>query len=90
MIRLDQSGVEASGEKGGISERYKNITEREKPFQKRKENCSEKIRAESKKISADQSGARSVVQNDAEQGEGPTREGIQTMAAKYTGQWKIM
>ena len=57
---------------------------------KEKKNRSEKIRAESKKISADQSGARSVVQNDAERGEDPIREGRQTAAAKYTGRWKIM
>ena len=30
MIRLDQSGVKASGEKSGIPEQSENITEREK------------------------------------------------------------
>ena len=32
---------------------------------KRKENCSEKIRVEGEKISVDQSGLSSVLQNDA-------------------------
>ena len=61
MIRLEQSGVKASGETRGRSERSKNITEREEPFQKRKENSCEKIRAESDKSSAEQSVEISVV-----------------------------
>ena len=64
--------------------------EREEPCQKIKEKRSDNIRAESEKISVDQSGESSVVQNDAEQGEYPTREGRQTMADKYTERWKIM
>ena len=32
MIRLEQSGVKASGEKRGRSERNENITERERIF----------------------------------------------------------
>ena len=58
--------------------------------QRRKEKRSEKIRVESDKISADQSGASYVVQNDVEKGEYPIQEGRQTTAAKYTGIWKIM
>ena len=38
----------------------------------------------------DKNRARSVLQNDAERGEYPIREGRQTTAAKYTGLWKIM
>ena len=64
--------------------------DREEPCQKRKENCSEKIRAESEKSSVEQSGASSVVQNNAEQGEYPIREGRQKTAEKYTGRWNIM
>ena len=45
---------------------------------------------ESEKISADQNRASSVVKNDAEQGEYPIQEGIQTSVDKYTGRWKIM
>ena len=40
--------------------------EREEPCQKGREKRSENIRAESEKSSAEQSGASSVVQNDAE------------------------
>ena len=40
--------------------------DREEPCQKRKEKCSKKIRAESDKSSVEQSGASSVVYNDAE------------------------
>ena len=43
--------------------------EREELCQNRKENCSEKIRAEIEKSSVEQSGSSSVVQNDTEQGE---------------------
>ena len=57
---------------------------------KEKKNYSEKIRAEIEKSSLELSRARSLVQNDADQGEDPTREGRQTTAAKYTEQWKIM
>ena len=64
--------------------------DREEPCQKIKEKRSEKIRAESEKSSADQRGARNVVQNDAYQGEYPIREGIQTTTAKYMRQWKII
>ena len=63
--------------------------EREEPCQKRKK-FSEKIRAESEKISVEQSGASSVVQKDAEQGEDPIGEGRQTTAEKYTERWNIM
>ena len=63
--------------------------EREEQFRKRKEKCSEKIRAESEKSSVDQSRSSSVVNNNAERGEYPTGEGRQTTAAKYTEQWKI-
>ena len=52
--------------------------------------CSEKIRAESEKISVDQSGSIIVVHNAAERGEDPTGEGRQTTLAKYMEQWKIM
>ena len=57
MIRLEHSVMKTSGERRGRSERSKNITEREReePCQKRRENRSEKIRAESEKSSADQS-----------------------------------
>ena len=41
----------------------------EEQFQNRKENFIDKIRAESEKSSVDQSGASSVVQNNAERGE---------------------
>ena len=69
IIRLEQSGVKASGEKmRRIKTEQEHHREREEPRQNRKENRSEKIRAESEKSSAEQSGARSVVHNDAEQG----------------------
>ena len=55
--------------KHGRSDHNENITEREELCQNRKENCSEKIRAEIGKSNVEQSGARSVVQNDTEQGE---------------------
>ena len=51
---------------------------------------SDKIRAESEKSSTEQSGASSVVHNDAERGEYPIGEGIQKTVANYTGRWKIM
>ena len=53
-------------------------------------NCSDKIRADIDKSSVEQSRASSVVQNNAEQGEDLTREGIQTTAANYTERWKII
>ena len=91
MIRLEQSGVNASGEKTWqIRAEQKHHGEREEPFQNRKEKRSKKIRVESEKSSVDQSGSSSVVQNDADQGEDPTREGRQRTVAKYTGRWKIM
>ena len=40
--------------------------EREEPCQKTKEKRSDKIRADSEKISSEQSGSSSVVQNNAE------------------------
>ena len=67
-----------------------NHEEREEPFQNRKEKGSEKIIAESEKISADPSGLSSVVQNNAEQGEYPIREGRQITAVKNTERWMIM
>ena len=57
---------------------------------KEKRNSCEKIRAESDKSSAEQSGEISVVQKNAEQREYPIREGRQTTAEKYTGRWNIM
>ena len=86
MIRLEQIGVKASGEKRGRSERSENITkrEREEMCQKRKEKCSEKIRSDSEKIIVEQSEASSVVQNDVERGEYPIRKGRITTVAKYT------
>ena len=73
MIRLEQSRVKASGEKTwqiGAEREYHG--EREEPFQKRKEEFSENIRAESEKISVEQSRASSVVNHDAYRGEDPT------------------
>ena len=67
MIRLEQSGVKASGGKTWqIGAEQENHGEREEPCQKRKEKCSEKIRAESEKISVDQSRESSVVHTDVE------------------------
>ena len=43
---------------------------------KREKKCSENIRVESEKIIVEQSGASSVVHNDAQQGEYPIEEGI--------------
>ena len=72
MIRLEQSRVKASGEKmrqiGVEREHHGDIKE---TCKKRKDKCSENIRAESEKSSVEQSGASSVIQNDAEQGEYP-------------------
>ena len=48
------------------------------------------IRVESEKSSVNQSVASSAVQNDAERGEDPIREGRQTTASKDTEQWKII
>ena len=85
MIILKQSGVKASDKKTWqIGAECEHHGEREEPFQKRKEKCSEKIRAESEKSSVDQSRASSVVQNDKEQGENPIGEGRQTTLEKYT------
>ena len=64
-------------------------TQREDLCQKRKENCSEKIRADSEKISVEQSRAISVAQNSVERGEYPTGEFRQTTEAKYMERWKI-
>ena len=64
IVRLDHSRVKASGEKRGRSERSKDITEREG---KR----SAKIRSESEKSSLYQSGASSVLHNNAERGKYP-------------------
>ena len=67
MLRLEQSGVKASGEKTRqIGAEREHHGEREEPCQKRKEKRSEKIRAQSEKSSAEQSGASSVVHKDAE------------------------
>ena len=72
MIRLEQSGVKDSGGKTWqIGAEQGHHGKREEPFQKRKEKCSEKIRAESEKISMEKSRESSVVQNDAEQREYP-------------------
>ena len=70
MIELEQSRVRESREKmRQIRAEREHHGERKEPFQKIKENCSEEIRGESEKSSVDQSGASSVVQNDAERGE---------------------
>ena len=62
MIRLEQSGMKASGGKTWqIGADRENHGEREKTCQKRKEKCSELIRAESEKSSVDQIRASSVV-----------------------------
>ena len=59
---MELSGVKASGEKTWqIGAEQENNGEREELCQKIKENCSEKIRWESEKSSAEQSGASSVV-----------------------------
>ena len=71
-IRSDQSGVKASEEKTRqIKDEREHHREREEPCQNRIEKHSEKIRVDSEKISAEQIGAISVVQKDAEQGEYP-------------------
>ena len=91
MIILEQSQVKASGGKTRqIGAEQEHHREREDLQQKRKERCSENIRSESGKISVEQRGEISVVQNDVEGGEDPIREGRQTAAAKYTERWKIM
>ena len=91
MIRLEQSGVKASGEKmGQIGEELEHHKEREEPCQKRREKRSQKIRAESEKISVDQSGASILLHNYAKRGEDPIREGIQKTTENYTERWKIM
>ena len=90
MIRLDQSEVQASGEKRGRSKQGENIAEIEKSRAKnRKEKRIEKIRLESDKSSVEQSGSSSVLKNDVEKGEYPIGEGRQTMLAKYTELWNI-
>ena len=73
-----------------IGEEQEHYGEREYPCQNRKENCSEKIREDSEKISVEKSVASSLVNNDAEQGEDNIGEGRQTTVAKYTERWKIM
>ena len=91
VIRLEQNAVKATGLKTRqIREERKHQREREELWQKRKDQCSEKIRAESEKISVEQSRASSVVQKNAERGEYRTGEGRQTTEAKYTERWKIM
>ena len=61
MIRLELSRVKASGEKmQQIGSEQEHHGYREETFQKRKEKCSEKIRAESDKSSVEQSTASSV------------------------------
>ena len=85
MIILEQSGVKASGEKTrqiGVEQEHHG--EREDQCQNIGENSSENIRAESEKISAEQSGASNVVQIDVQQGEDLILEGRQTTAAEYT------
>ena len=58
MIRLDQRGVKASGEKTRqIRAEQEHHREREETCKNRKEKRSGKIRAESEKISVEQSGA---------------------------------
>ena len=85
IIRLEQSGVKASGEKTWqIGAEQEIHGEREEPCQNKQENCSENIRADSEKSSVEQIVSRNVVQNDADQGEDPTGEGRQTTTAKYT------
>ena len=77
MIIFEQSRVKANGGKtrqiGADQEHHR---DRGEPCQKRKYKRSEKIRVESEKISVEQSGASSVVHNDAQQGEYPIEEGI--------------
>ena len=91
MIRLEQSRVKASrGKTRQIGVEREHNGEKEELFQKRIKKRSDKIRSESEKSSAEQSGANSVVQNDAERVEYPIREGIQTTAAEYMGRWTIM
>ena len=48
------------------------------------------IRGEIERSSVYNSRESSVVYKYAEQGEGPTREGRKTTAAKFTEQWKMM
>ena len=70
--------------KCGRLERIENIRKREKRRAKGEKKCSEKIIKESEKTIVEQSGARSVVLKDSEQGEDPIREGRQTTATNYT------
>ena len=67
MIRLEQSGVKASGKKTWqiVAER-EHHGEKEDPCQKRKEKCSEKIRSDIEKSSGENIRESSVLQNDAE------------------------
>ena len=68
MIRLEQSGVKASEEiTRQIGAEQEHHEEREALFQEIREKHSERIRAESGKISEEQNVARSVVQNNTEQ-----------------------
>ena len=67
IIRLEQSGVKASGEKNWhIGAEIEHRRYREEPCQNRKENCSEKVRADSEKSCMEQIGASSVVHNNTE------------------------
>ena len=62
---MEQSGVKSSGKKTRqIRAEREHHGEREGPGQKRKEKCSDNIRAESEKSSLEHSRARSVVQKD--------------------------
>ena len=66
MIRLEQNGVKASGEKTWqIGAEQEHHGEREEPCQNRKEKRSEKIRAESEKSIVEQIRESSVVQKNA-------------------------
>ena len=72
MIRLEQSGVKASGEgTRQIRADQEHHVEREELFQNRREKFSKNIRVESERSSVDHIGESSVVQNDAEQVEDP-------------------
>ena len=72
MIRMEQRGVKASGEKTRqIRAEQEHHREREETCKNRKEKRSGKIRAESEKISVEQSRESSVVHNSTEQGEYP-------------------
>ena len=60
--------MKASGEKmRQIGAEQEHHGERDEPFQNRREKCSENIRKESNKSSAEQIGLSSVVQSDVEE-----------------------